>query len=109
MDTALVAAGQSLAGHRHEARYRGVIADLFRSGRSVSCIVCRRSPAIERPIGGLLLACAAHKPKASSVSAICLACWTAYDADLIEQAATRVLRTFVKGGRFVDPPPIDTS
>lgn len=109
LDTCLIPAGASLAGHRHERRFLDTITDLAQDPRGVVCIVCRSVITAAQPYGAFLLSCAAARPGIATASTICVRCWTPDDLGEIESAATRTLEQIIPGGRFEPLPAHDTS
>jgi hypothetical protein len=109
LDTCLIEAGSSLAGHKHERRFRETISDLYQDPRNVCCIICRSTLSSARRYGAFLLSTSARPGGIATASAICIHCIKA-DSAYIEIAATRALQHVIPGGRFIDPLPLpDTS
>lgn len=108
LDTCLIPAGASLAGHRHERRFREIIADMHHDPRGIACLCCREPIQTSRPYGALLLAIAAAHPGVGTCSTVCALCWTPDDLSEVEIAATRVLRKIIPNGNF-EPLAVDTS
>lgn len=100
LDTALVDAADTLAGHPKARLLRDGKADFYNS--PTACIICLQ----RRPPAAFFFSWPTARARAATVSGICSSDWRAYDAEAIERACTRVLRRVLPQGSFRSPPPL---
>lgn len=108
LETILMDAQADVSAHRHAARIRSSVEGLFRQAHMAACIVCHRPLSIERSIGGILVAFAMPKPRATSTSPICRPCWQAEPVTELSRHAEIALGRIIVGGRWLDPAPPDS-